>query len=382
VKFKTRTRGTKKQVGKRFPVLEKKKLPPKIQGPIKTQKQREAIAVKLGNLPVAIVSYKQPTEKDTGKVSILYDGHVITNRIHLVETEPWVASWDRLKPVVYVHKDVPGKYHRPISIHETIEKYICQKYGLSDKAEGHEASETAEMGVFADEGFSNADWIEYMKIVERIHREELDNLGVGRSGSRNAGKYGVVKKYEPLVKEMAEYYGIEKPKIRVLQKKQIGSGMAFQMQKGMQYKDIKDPEKILFTTRKPTIVISPRKSVIKGAVVAHEVGHAVDIAKGGAPYQWRDIGVISVEQKHLRKFPRSTSTPAQKEYASRAAAKEFLRREKAASGYARPFVKEPAGVWALRAAYEHHKEPYTKAIAGFRRERITGAARASLRRRK
>jgi len=113
---------------------------------------------------------------DAGKVKFEFDGSLIENEVKVVEHEVWVGSHHRKVPIVYVDNDVPPKYVPSLCIHEAVEKYVGQRYGLSTNAEGHELAEDVERRFFLKQGLTEADWEEYAKVAERIHREEFDYI--------------------------------------------------------------------------------------------------------------------------------------------------------------------------------------------------------------
>jgi len=106
-----------------------------------------------------------------------FDGTVIENKVTTVPHELWGESFNRKIPEIYVDDDLPGQYVLPISLHGSIEKYLEERYGLSGNAEGHEISETVERNFAMKHlGFTEDDWSEYSKVVERIHRDEFDYM--------------------------------------------------------------------------------------------------------------------------------------------------------------------------------------------------------------
>lgn len=188
MKWKTRTRGSARQIGQKFPVREKKKLPKLIQTTFpsgrkglepfyrKAQSYREALAKRMARKPVLMRYYVSPEgygSDQFGMIQFYYDGAFLSNAVRLVTHDKWVGSWDKSKPWIYIDDDVPPKYWKSLAIHESVEKYLKEKYGLDENAEGHEASEEVERRRFCKESKCPADWDEYSKIVERVHRAEM-----------------------------------------------------------------------------------------------------------------------------------------------------------------------------------------------------------------
>jgi hypothetical protein len=129
------------------------------------QQVREALAQELAEEPVRNVSY---TPKS---ISLTFNGETITNKIKVVKHESWVGSWSRKKAEIYIDDDLPEEWRETIAVHETVEKYLRERYGLDENAEGHEAAEEVERRNFL-KTHSQKEWEEYMQIVERIHRKE------------------------------------------------------------------------------------------------------------------------------------------------------------------------------------------------------------------
>ena len=227
MKFKKRIRGTARQIGKPFPLLEKKKLPPKISirrrntltrkdynllvnagyqlEPYKdlcnkdrddyiemlnTAKRMlsekikmivgrkgkyiavparsEHIARMMAKKPVRNMAYHAHEEGlYDGSISFVYDGDVIRNEVKILEHEPSVASFDKHDNVVYVHRKLAEQDRKYAAIHESVEKHLKEKYGLNEYAEGHRAADEVEKRLMTPQ-----EWSRYMSRVKRIHNEE------------------------------------------------------------------------------------------------------------------------------------------------------------------------------------------------------------------
>jgi len=140
---------------------------------------RDAIAKKMMSEPITNVKYRPASGPYTGEISLNFDGQRITNKIEVVAHEPWVGAWDKDKQVVYIQKDMPEKFRKHLALHESVEKYLHDDYGLSDMAEGHEAAEEIERKWFIQNVGTEDEWKhDYTPIVEKIHREELERIGV------------------------------------------------------------------------------------------------------------------------------------------------------------------------------------------------------------
>jgi hypothetical protein len=127
---------------------------------------KERLAKKLSHAPIGSVYY------DGHEITVNFDGQVLSNKVVVLEHEKWVGSWNRSEPVVYIDDDVPMEFRKYVAFHESVEKYLKEKYGLSDLAEGHEITEQVEKRYFLRK-HSVEDWEEYSRIVERVHRKEM-----------------------------------------------------------------------------------------------------------------------------------------------------------------------------------------------------------------
>jgi hypothetical protein len=78
VGFRTRKHGTRKQVGNKFPVIEKKKLPARISMP--------SLRNRVSGL--SNVSFTAPIDGQEGKISFIFDGTRISNSIRIVQNIP------------------------------------------------------------------------------------------------------------------------------------------------------------------------------------------------------------------------------------------------------------------------------------------------------
>jgi hypothetical protein len=139
--------------------------------PTSLKRTHEALAKKLSKQAVKNVVY-------TGtKILLTFNGERLCNEVCIVAHNPWVASWDKKQPIVIIHEALPEKWHESSSIHETVEKYAWERYGLDPNAEGHEMAEVVEHKRFLEKR-SEKEWEDYSRTVERIHRQELNKLQV------------------------------------------------------------------------------------------------------------------------------------------------------------------------------------------------------------
>jgi len=144
---------------------------PKVKTKMRLGSKKELIS-NLSRKPVLNVWYTND------RIALLYDGERLSNTIKIQCSEPWVGSWDKSgRPVIYIDNNVPEKYRESLAIHETVEKYVAEKYHLDPNVEAHEVAEAVEKRWFVKK-YGRKEWDEYSKVVERIHRKELSKIGV------------------------------------------------------------------------------------------------------------------------------------------------------------------------------------------------------------
>ncbi len=103
-------------------------------------------------------------------VSLEYDGEKIKDKIVIKKHESYVGSWVKTKDKVYVDDDLKGKVDvKAVALHEAIEKFIAQKYGLRDDREAHDLANFKEK-----EWLERIDgtWVEHQRKVDKVWRKE------------------------------------------------------------------------------------------------------------------------------------------------------------------------------------------------------------------
>jgi hypothetical protein len=103
-------------------------------------------------------------------VSLEYDGEKIKEKIVIKKHESYVGSWAKTKDKVYVDDDLKGKVDvKAVALHEAIEKFIAQKYGLRDDREAHDLANFKEK-----EWLERIDgtWVEHQRKVDKVWRKE------------------------------------------------------------------------------------------------------------------------------------------------------------------------------------------------------------------
>ena len=170
--FRTRKRGSPKQIGKKFPVMEKKKLPPRISLP----------SLRNNATGITHLTYLAPTLEKPGYVSFNMLGDPVEAKIQLVDSIQNVGNWDIANDVVYLDKKVPMPYQKYLSAHELIEQTLEKKYGIAWDPYGHAVSEELEHRLFR-QSHPESEWKNYSKFVKMIY--EMNRAG-GKAGRNRA----------------------------------------------------------------------------------------------------------------------------------------------------------------------------------------------------
>jgi hypothetical protein len=160
MQFRTRKHGTIKQVGKKFPVVEKKKLPARISMP----SPRNRIS------GISDVNFTAPTQGSDGKISFNFDGTRINNLIRIVQKDERVGQWDLLGNILYVDDNLPSKWLKYIAVHESVEAYLSKKYKLNPDEEAHTLAEDIEHRFFLQQGHGENEWNQYSKTCKFVSK--------------------------------------------------------------------------------------------------------------------------------------------------------------------------------------------------------------------
>jgi len=104
-----------------------------------------------------------------GWVSLEYDGKKLKNQIVIEKHQKFVGRWDQDINAVYLDDDLEGIDMEAVAVHETIEKYISQKYEFDPYREAH-AIATLKEKEFIKENKGN--WQSHQLKVAHIWRKE------------------------------------------------------------------------------------------------------------------------------------------------------------------------------------------------------------------
>ena len=76
-----------------------------------------------------------------GWISLEYDGEKIKFKIVTKRHEYFVGSWAKTRDKIYIDNDLEGKKDREaVAVHEAIEKFVAQKYGLDEDTDAHKVA--------------------------------------------------------------------------------------------------------------------------------------------------------------------------------------------------------------------------------------------------
>lgn len=111
--------------------------------------------------------------KFNGKqITFRYDRSLINNKVIMRKHLGWVGLWSHTNNTIYYDDDLVSqpKELLCVLIHESIEKYVHDKYDLSESAEGHYVATMVEQNFARDTGVN---WEDYNWRVEFIYRKEM-----------------------------------------------------------------------------------------------------------------------------------------------------------------------------------------------------------------
>jgi hypothetical protein len=111
-----------------------------------------------------------------GIITIHYDGKVIKDYIKTPKHVRWIGDWIPGKPIIREHRDLlkNHKYAILMAVHEAIEKYVAETYGLPEVREAHIVANDAEYHLSRKMGVN---WNNYGLWVEVLYRKEEARKG-------------------------------------------------------------------------------------------------------------------------------------------------------------------------------------------------------------
>ena len=99
-----------------------------------------------------------------------YDGEHIEDRVVVRPCVPMVGNWSRTSNTVFIDRKVPQKERTAVAVHEAVEKYAAQAYGLDPFFDAHVVATGPEMRVAHSIGLNAAN---YDMEMEGIFRANL-----------------------------------------------------------------------------------------------------------------------------------------------------------------------------------------------------------------
>jgi hypothetical protein len=170
VQFRKRKKGTPRQIGTTFPILQKKKLPAKIALKMPSFRNNET--------GLTDVTYTAPTLEKDGMISFNFGSDIVQDVVKLVSREQSIGQWDINKPIVYLDNKVPMIWQKSLSVHEALERHLEKKYGIPWQSGGHLISDQVEKRLFL-QSRSLREWNEYSRTVRFFG--EMNRTG-GKTG--------------------------------------------------------------------------------------------------------------------------------------------------------------------------------------------------------
>ncbi len=107
------------------------------------------------------LSRKHPTSIrfTKSRISFSYDGKRISFKVVRARVKD-VGRWSYTKPVVFYDKNLNPRSILPIVLHEAIEKYVAERYGLKEDTDAHKIASAVEKEFIADK-----DWMSQQRMV-------------------------------------------------------------------------------------------------------------------------------------------------------------------------------------------------------------------------
>lgn len=107
---------------------------------------KKEIIKKLSKLKVSNVVFKD------NWISLTFDGHHLKNKAVKKRTGV-VGDWSRKSNEVYYEPYLKREDIVPILVHETVEKFVTEKYGLDVDKESHKIAEAVERNFIASKSW-------------------------------------------------------------------------------------------------------------------------------------------------------------------------------------------------------------------------------------
>ena len=92
-------------------------------------------------------------------ISLRYDGKKLRCKA-IKKNVKEIGLWSKKENIIYYDRNLTGKPLLPILVHEVVEKYVSQKYGLDENTEAHKVATAVEKEFVVD-----PDWISQQRSV-------------------------------------------------------------------------------------------------------------------------------------------------------------------------------------------------------------------------
>lgn len=103
-------------------------------------------------------------------ISLEYDGEKIKNEIVIRKHECYVGTWAKRNDRIFIDNDLKTKKDRDaVAFHETIEKFVTQKYGLDEDTDAHRIANEKEKEYFEKSG---GNWRSHQMKVTKVWMHE------------------------------------------------------------------------------------------------------------------------------------------------------------------------------------------------------------------
>lgn len=122
--------------------------------------ERKELVKKLSKLKVGRVAFKD------NWISLIFDGHRLKNKAIKRRTSS-IGNWSRKRKAVYYKPDLKKEDIIPILVHETVEKYVTEKYGLDVDKESHKVADFVEKSFIASRS-----WRAHQQRIAENHRRK------------------------------------------------------------------------------------------------------------------------------------------------------------------------------------------------------------------
>jgi len=123
--------------------------------------ERKKLVEKLSKLSVSSVIFKN------NWISLVFDGRHLKNKVVKRHTS-LVGNWSRNHNIVFCEADLKKEDVVPILVHETVEKYVAERYGLNVDKESHKIAETVEKKFIASRSWRS----HQLRIAENHRRKD------------------------------------------------------------------------------------------------------------------------------------------------------------------------------------------------------------------